>query len=135
LIAFFFDVGSILAPKMVPKSKQNLKNSVSKLPFDSECFSTHLFDLFFDFRPLQAPQIEPKRRSVARFDTFPAFSLSSILGSILNHIVLHSGWFWNPFPLHFRIRTLMKQKMFEVFFVFNVGSMLGQFGSPFTAPF
>ena len=51
LIPFFFDFGSILGPKMDPKSTKILQKSPSKVHFDFEPFSIQLlliFPLIFD---------------------------------------------------------------------------------------
>ena len=98
---------------MEPKSTKILWKSVPKLPFDFESFSTPFFRFPLRFSTPETPKIEPKRRTVVRFRTFLIFSLRSLLGSILDHLGLHFGWFWYPFSLHLRIQGPIKKTQFS----------------------
>ena len=90
--------------------------------------------LIFCFPPPETPKIEPKRRTVVRFRTFLIFSLRSLLGSILDHLGLHFGWFWYPFSLHLRIQGPIKKTRFSNRFFCDFGPILASIFEPSFTP-
>ena len=96
--AVFFDFGSILGPKMASNIDQNpLKITFeSALQLRSVCDPIFI-DFSFDFRPPGAAKTWLKPCSAVLFYTFPSFLLSSLLGSILDHLGLHFGMVLAPF--------------------------------------
>ena len=119
---------SILGPSWIPKWNQNrpksFENPFQNYPSILNRFRHPFFDFLFDFPPPETPKIEPKRRTVVRFRTFLIFSLRSLLGSILDHLGLHFGWFWYPFSLHLPIQRPIKKHRFSNRFFYDFGPIL-----------
>ena len=116
LIPFFFDVWSILGPKMTPKIHKNLQKVVFEIaPHVDSIFEPIFIDFSFDFRPPAKVKTRLKPWRIVRFYTFPIFVLSFLLGSILDHLGLHFGVVLGSFFSLFSLpRAIKKSTIFRI---------------------
>ena len=98
--SLFFDFGSILGPKMAPKSQKILKKSTSKSHLNSNVFSILFFMFFLGFSTPANVKNLTKLMEGCSFLHFSSFLLRLAIGT---HFRPYWTRFGSGFGVHFRI--------------------------------